>query len=225
MPSGFFITGTDTGVGKTLAACALLRAFTNAGKSTIGMKPVAAGCEPHGSRLHCDDVEYLRQAGSVQAPHELVCPYAFAPAIAPHLAAEQQGIDIALSRIVACYQQLCTLAEVVIVEGVGGFRVPLNARQDTADLSCQLNLPVILVVGIRLGCLNHALLSAQAITATGLPFAGWIANQIDPAMLMPSENIQALAERLPAPLLASIPYHSNPVPDQLSRRIDLTKLI
>ena len=225
MTPGFFITGTDTGVGKTLASCALLYAFNHEGKSTIGMKPVAAGCERQGTQLRCNDVAHLRQASSVQAPLQLVCPYAFEPPVAPHLAAAAQDIHIDLPHIVASFEQLRSMAQLIVVEGVGGFRVPLSANQDTADLASQLNLPVILVVGMRLGCLNHALLSAQAIGASGLPFAGWIANQVDPAMLMPDENIQTLQERLAAPLLASFPYHASPDPLRLSRLIALSKLI
>lgn len=208
MHPGFFITGTDTGVGKTLISCALLHAFSNAGKSTVGMKPVAAGCELSGKSIQCKDVEMLIASSTVKAPLELVCPYSFTAPIAPHIAAAKSGITIELPHIRAAFEQLRNMADITIVEGVGGFRVPLNAAEDTADLAKLLDLPVILVVGMRLGCLNHALLTAQNITASGLSLAGWIANQVDPTMLYPAENIQSLAERLPAPLLATVTHHS-----------------
>ncbi len=207
--TAYFVTGTDTGVGKTLASCALLRAFAARGLRAVGMKPVAAGCEALAGDMLCDDVERLRAAGNVEAPGELVNPYAFLPPVAPHLAAAQSGVEISLGVIAAACGRLGALAEVVIVEGAGGWRVPLNPREDTADLAQRLGLPVILVVGMRLGCLNHALLSAQSIAASGLPLAGWIANRIDPAMPLFDENVQALRERLPAPLLGVLPYQTN----------------
>jgi dethiobiotin synthetase len=202
--ASWFVTGTDTGVGKTFAACALLHAVQRQGKLRVaGMKPVAAGLDAEGRN---EDVEQLRSASSIAAPYPLVCPYPLRAAIAPHIAAEEEGVVIDLQRITAAFSHLRTLADSVVVEGVGGFSVPLGEHCDMADLAVALDLPLILVVGIRLGCINHALLSQQAIAARGLKLAGWIANCIDPAMLRQEENVQSLQQRLAAPLLGTIPF-------------------
>lgn len=214
MKSAYFVTGTDTGVGKTRVSCALLRVFAARGLRAAGMKPVAAGCEALAGGMCCDDVERLRAAGNVKAPAEWVNPYAFLPPVAPHLAAAQSGVEIDLDTLAAAFSRLGALADVVIVEGVGGWRVPLNPREDTADLARRLGLPVILVVGMRLGCLNHALLTAQSVAACGLPLAGWVANQVDASMPAQADNIAYLqhqfATRYAAPLLASVPHQPNP---------------
>jgi dethiobiotin synthetase len=220
-PHGFFVTGTDTGVGKTLVACALLHAFARTGMSCVGMKPVAAGCEMRVDGLRCEDVEALKSAASVSAPIEWINPYALISPIAPHIAARQAGIEIELARIENAYEKLRALAKVVIVEGVGGFKVPLNESEDVADLACRLNLPVILVVGMRLGCLNHALLTAEAIRACGLKLAGWVANQIDPEMNVFADNLAALKRRIRGPRLGTLPYHANPQPDEFASRLML----
>ena len=215
MGQGYFVTGTDTGVGKTLIACALLRAFARTGKSVAGMKPVAAGRE--GGRFA--DVEALAHASTVSARPQIVNPYAFEPAIAPHIAAELAGLEIGLDPIARAYEELSRLAEVVVVEGVGGFLVPLNASQTGADLATRLGLPIVLVVGMRLGCLNHALLTQQAIAARSLRLAGWIANSIDPQMARFDGNLQALRERIAAPLMGVIPYR--PMSDAASIELRL----
>jgi dethiobiotin synthetase len=202
MKAGFFVTGTDTGVGKTAISAGLLRSFAALGLRSAGMKPVAAGS----SRGRNDDVEALIAAGSAKIDRSLVCPYLFEPPIAPHIAAGEAGNRIDLAVIEAAFKQLQALADVIVVEGVGGLRVPLNERDDTAGMARRLGLPVILVVGLRLGCLNHALLSEQAIAAEGLQLAGWVANRLDPAMARAEENVAALSERLRAPLLADVPY-------------------
>ncbi|WP_374567361.1 dethiobiotin synthase [Nitrosomonas sp.] len=202
MRQGYFVTGTDTGVGKTTISCALLRAFAAQGKKAVGMKPVVAGSE--NGRWH--DVEQLIAASNINAAREYVNPYAFDPPVSPHIAARQAGVDIDLAVIQRAYQALSSQADIVIVEGAGGFLVPLNARQTGADLARALNLPVILVAGMRLGCLNHALLTAQAIHASGLPFAGWVANCIDPQMQVLEENIATLEQRLDGPLLGVVPF-------------------
>jgi len=207
MKKACFITGTDTNVGKTLVACALLRAFVEQGEKAVGMKPVAAGCEETSAGLRCDDVASLCAAGNVAAPLRLVNPYALISPVAPHLAAAQAGVDIHLETIMDAFRQLQDMADVVVVEGVGGFAVPLNEREDTADLTQRLGLPVILVVGLRLGCLNHALLTVEAIRQRGLRLAGWVANQIESDMPFLRENIVALERRLSAPLLGVLPYH------------------
>ena len=207
---GFFVTGTDTGVGKTLVTCSLLRAFANRGIKAVGMKPVASGAAPRGHRLVHDDVEKLLAAGNVAAPREDVNPYCFDPPIAPHLAAARAGMRIELDRIEECFRALAARADVVIVEGVGGFRVPLGPGVDTAELAARLALPLVLVVGLRLGCLNHALLTAEAVSRRGLRLAGWVANQVDPLMAAPDENVRALETLIAAPLLAHIAFTATP---------------
>lgn len=203
------MTGTDTEAGKTFAACALLHAARARGLSALAMKPVAAGVDAQGRN---EDVERLMAAGSVEAPRELVNPYCFAAPVAPHIAAAGEGRGIAPEPILAAYGQLATMADFVLVEGVGGFRVPLGPGFDTADLAQRLGLPVILVVGLRLGCLNHALLTAEAIRACGLPLAGWIANRIDPRMPCWQENVAALQQEIGIPPLGIIPWQGNSGP-------------
>lgn len=222
---GYFVTGTDTGVGKTLVACALLRTYAARGVRAVGMKPVAAGAEPTAEGLKHEDVERLAAASSVTAPREHVNPYCFAPAIAPHIAAAQAGVTIDLGRIERSFCALAGLADVVIVEGVGGFHVPLGPATDTAQLATRLALPVILVVGMRLGCLNHALLTADAIAARGLKLAGWVANHVDPRMAAADENVRALEQRIAAPLLARIPFARAPDFTALATALDVTKLL
>ncbi len=204
--TGYFITGTDTGVGKTLVTCALLHAFAAQGKYVAGFKPVSSGCKADGKNA---DAEALR-AVSVPLTHGQVNPYCFEPAIAPHIAARAAGVDIEFPRILAGYRELAKKADLVVVEGVGGFRVPLGEAQDGADLAVQLGLPVILVVGMRLGCLNHALLTASAIVNCGLKCAGWVANVLDKDMAALPENIATLQRRIPAPLLGVVGYQARP---------------
>jgi len=208
MKQAYFITGTDTGVGKTLISSALVYGFASRGLKAVGMKPVSAGCEldPLTGQLLSEDVTSLIAASNVDAPLSLINPYAFAPAIAPHIAAAQSGVTISLDEIAGAFQQLTNLADVVIVEGVGGFCVPLNAESDTADLAQQLKLPVIMAVGMRLGCINHALLTMQAIKARGLSLVGWVANQVDPDMTAYAENLDALHHRISAPCLGVVPW-------------------
>lgn len=202
MTAGFFVAGTDTGVGKTTFAAALLRAFRAQGLRVAGMKPVAAGTADGRN----DDVEALLAASSPELERKLVCPYLFDPPIAPHIAAAEAGVQIDLEVIKKRFQLLSRAKDIVVVEGVGGFRVPLNEREDTADLAQQLGLPVILVVGMRLGCLNHALLTKEAVGNRGLSLAGWVANRIDPDMARARENIQALSERLGTRPIAEVPF-------------------
>lgn len=202
----YFVTGTDTGVGKTLVSCALLHAFAARGRSVVGMKPVAAGCDDD---MH-EDVRRLRAASNVLAGLGQINPYSFVQPVAPHLAARFAGIRINLDRILETYSELSAQADVVIVEGAGGFRVPLNDEQDSADMVQQMNIPVVLVVGMRLGCLNHALLTVEAIAARGLALAGWVANVVDPDMAMLDENISALKQRIAAPLLGIVPHSAQP---------------
>lgn len=203
----YFVTGTDTGVGKTLISCALLHAFAARGKRVAGMKPVAAGCGEDGLN---EDVKQLRAAGNILASLGQINPYSFLQPVAPHIAAQNAGVRIDLARILTSYRELASQSDMVIVEGVGGFCVPLNDTQDSADLALQLGLPVIMVVGMRLGCLNHALLTALAISDCGLKCAGWVANILDEGMPALQENIEALERRVGAPLLGVVPYRQQP---------------
>jgi len=197
-----FVTGTDTGVGKTRVATALLRALAGAGVRAVGMKPVAAGFERPANVN--GDVIALRDAGNVDSPREDCNPYAFADAVAPHLAAASEGIDIALPVIVAAARRLAARADALVVEGAGGALVPLDGTRDMLDIAGALRLPVLLVVGMRLGCLNHALLTALALQRRGLVLAGWVANELPPGMPRVQQNIEALAERLGcAPIVAA----------------------
>lgn len=198
--SGLFIAGTGTGVGKTLAAKALIERCVAAGKRVAAMKPVSAGCVQTPEGWLNDDVAQLRAASNVALPLALMNPYAFESPIAPHIAAQQAGIEIDLARIESAYREIESQSDEVIVEGVGGLLVPLNANQTAADIVVRLNLPVILVVGMRLGCLNHALLTVEAMQQRGLTLAGWIANRIDPAMPAFDANLASLQARISAPL-------------------------
>lgn len=203
---GVFVTGTDTGIGKTRVAAALLHAFTRAHLKSVGMKPVASGARQTSEGLRNDDALALQHAAGLPRPYALVNPYVFAPPIAPHLAAAEAGVCIELSQILAAFHELCAGADAVVVEGVGGWQVPLAENFALPDLARALALPVVLVVGMRLGCLNHALLSARAIQEDGLALAGWVANDIDPAFERRAENLATLKRALPVPLLGEIPY-------------------
>jgi len=220
MTRGIFITGTDTGVGKTLVAATLLRALVVAGHRAAGMKPIAVGLAA-GETVH-PDVRDLVAAGNVAAPMADVNPFSYVPPIAPHLAAAAAGARIDLDRIAAAYARLAAMSGAVIVEGAGGALVPLSARTDMLDIPARLGIPVLLVVGVRLGCINHALLSALAINARGLELVGWVANRIAPAMQEGDANVAALSVRLPAPLIADVPWLADragmPVVDRATLR-------
>ena len=211
MQQAYFVTGTDTNVGKTYISQALIRHFVNAGNKTVGMKPIASGCEisRHGvwqGQLVNEDAQALYAASNVKPALGLMNPYRFSPAIAPHIAAQQAGVQIDIAVISSAYQQLAAMADVVVVEGAGGFLVPINAQQTIADLAVELKLPLVLVVGMRLGCINHALLTVEAIKARGLKLAGWVANQIDPEMPMFEENLASLQQRIDAPCLSVVSW-------------------
>jgi dethiobiotin synthetase len=209
-PFSCFVTGTDTEIGKTLVSSALLHAFGSSGARVVGMKPVAAGAVWRDGAWRNEDVDALAAAASLKFPQSLIAPYVLPTPAAPHIAAAIEGVRIDPAHILHCYRQLCDQSDVVVVEGVGGFCVPLSDEFDTADLAQQMALPVILVVGLRLGCISQALLTAQAIAARGLVVAGWVANTVDPEMAYVQENIQALVHRLPAPLLGHIPRFGQP---------------
>jgi dethiobiotin synthetase len=218
---GYFITGTDTECGKTEITLALMHLLKARGQSVLGMKPVASGAEPTAEGLRNADALRIQNEASFTIDYDLVNPYAFQPPIAPHLAAEQAGQQIELQQIHQIYQQLGQKADQVLVEGVGGWRVPLNDQAAVSDLACLLDLPVILVVGLKLGCINHALLSVEAILAYGLPLAGWVANLADPQMLEPDANLNSLKQRIPAPMLGYVPRLTDVTPSGIARYLEL----
>ena len=228
-PLSLFVTGTDTEIGKTLVSAALLRGFARAGLRAAAMKPIAAGAFEVDGVWHNEDADQLDAASSVLLPPTLRTPYLLKAPAAPHIVAALENVTLDIGHIVACHAQALELADVVVVEGVGGFRVPLTDTHDTADLALALNLPVVLVVGMRLGCISHALLSAEAIAARGLHLAGWVANRIDPDMGFADENIAAIRSRLmrqyEAPLLGIVP-HLNPLSaDAAADCLDITPLL
>lgn len=203
MTRSYFVTGTDTEVGKTAVSCALLQAAARAGLSTAAVKPVAAGCDEQGRN---EDALQLMASMSADLEYEQVNPVALQPAIAPHIAAAQAGRTLQASRLAGlCRGVMSSGADLVLIEGAGGWRVPLSPRETLADLPRELGVGVILVVGMRLGCINHALLTAEAVRHDGLPLAGWVANQPGPAMSCHSENLDTLQRLLPAPFLGEIP--------------------
>ena len=195
MTQAFFITGTDTNVGKTYVACQLMREYVALGYKVIGMKPVAAGEDLVNGEWVNDDVLKLEAASSVVAPRELINPYSFKEAIAPHIAAESAGVEIKISVIKNAFEELKKLADIVIVEGAGGFLVPLNNTENMADLATALDIPIILVVGMKLGCINHSLLTLEAIKARNLKLHGWVANKIAPDMAFCEENIATITQK------------------------------
>lgn len=203
--SGLFIAGTDTGVGKTLVAQALIRHGVAAGKRVAAMKPVSAGCTQTPEGWLNDDVALLRAASNVTLPLALMNPYAFESPIAPHIAAQQAGIEIDLARIESAYREITSQSDQVIVEGVGGLLTPLNANETAADIVLRLNLPVILVVGMRLGCLNHALLTVEAMQRRGIQLQAWVANRIDATMSEFERNVACLQQRIDPPLMCILP--------------------
>jgi dethiobiotin synthetase len=208
MTKAYFITGTDTGVGKTLVTCALMQLARQRGDKVGAMKPIAAGADQTPAGWMNDDVVLLRQNLSVEISHDDLNPYCFLDAIAPHIAAAKQNITIDVNKIYASLEKIRAVSDWVFVEGAGGFKVPLNDELDMADLAVALKLPVIVVVGMRLGCLNHALLTQDAIHSRGLSLAGWVANTLDPNMPVLAENIAALRQRIHAPLLGIVPHFS-----------------
>ena len=207
---GFFVTGTDTGVGKTFASAVLLRALARRHARVVGMKPVAAGLILQDGQWVSEDVLALRAASTLVVPAELDNPVALPEPLSPHLAAQRAGQRIEIGLLLERQRALLALADAIVVEGAGGWLVPINETQTMADLALAMGLPVVLVVGLRLGCLNHAMLSAQAIRATGAALAGWIANRIDPTMACTEENLSYLRQHLGAPLLADLAWQAHP---------------
>lgn len=225
---GVFITGTDTEVGKTVVATAIVRSLVHAGHRIAVMKPVAAGADPTPNGLQNADTISLMAAANVPAPYETVNPYCLKLPASPHIAAAKEGTSIKLAPIVQAFGHLTRASDLVVVEGAGGWHAPLNEVETMADIAAALDVPVILVVGLRLGCLNHALLTAQAIEARGLSFAGWIGNHLQPNFAYAAENLATLEARLGAPLLDVVPFQapeSTPAPGAaLLSRIAVARL-
>ncbi len=203
---GYFITGTDTDVGKTWISLGIIEALKQQGHKVGVMKPISAGCDKTANGLRNQDALLLQQQSNIELSYDEINPYAFEPAIAPHIAATQNNIRIDIETIYQHFQSISEQSDYIVVEGAGGWLVPLNDFQSMADLAKRMQLPVVLVVGMQLGCLNHALLSVESIRATGLPLAGWIANQIDPDMSCIEQNIQTLSQMIEAPILGQIPF-------------------
>mgnify|MGYP000167994553 CR=1 FL=1 len=221
----FFITGTDTDAGKTIVTAGLLAAANKVGKRTIGLKPVAAGCEDTPEGLRNSDAVLLQETASVKLSYDQVNPIAFESAIAPHIAAMREGRMMSGERIAAyCRGAMMQPADLVLVEGAGGWRVPLSYRETMAQIPKSLQVPVILVVGMKLGCINHALMSAESISRDGIPLAGWIANRVDADMECYEENRDTIANMLRAPMLAEIPHVTEPTPDNIAEFIDIDRL-
>jgi dethiobiotin synthetase len=222
MERGFFITGTDTGVGKTWATVALMRYFQAQGKTVLGMKPVASGCHWLDGKRRNDDALLLQKNASITIPYDLINPFAYELPVSPHLAGEENPVE--LGKIIAAFTELQRHADMVLVEGVGGWLVPLNQHGDTVQiLAKQLNLKVIMVVAMRLGCLNHACLTYQAIVASGLTCAGWLAMTVEPSMLKFADNIATLQTAIAAPLLGVLPYSVEPDFDLFAKTIAFYK--
>lgn len=221
---GFFVTGTDTGVGKTWVATALIHALAARGLRVAGMKPLACGAHATPQGWRHGDAERLMQYASVALPYEAVNPYLLREPVAPHIAARLEGVRLSA----AALHEACTTLEenldYLVIEGVGGWEVPLNDHETTAHFARLLGLPVVLVVGIRLGCLNHALLTGDAILRQNLSLAAWIANVVDPATRMIQENIAALETRLPAPRLGTVPHLPHFDATRIAAALDTTKL-
>ncbi len=225
MTAAFFVTGTDTEVGKTTVAAGLLRAARLAGLSTAAAKPVASGCERTAAGLRNADALALLGECTLPMSYEQVNPFAFEPAIAPHLAARETGVELSAVGLEAPVRAMLGLgADFSLVEGAGGWRVPLSGRQNLSDLAMLLGLPVILVVGVRLGCINHALLTAEAITRDGLPLAGWVANIVDAQTSRLEENLGTLADRLDAPCIGLVPPLASATPSAVAPHLDLGQL-
>lgn len=222
----FFVTGTDTDAGKTCVSSGLLVKANQQGLRTIGLKPVSAGCEDTEQGLANDDALKLQAAATQVLSYPEINPFAFELPIAPHIAAEQAGRKLSADRIAAmCRGSMMHPCDFLLVEGAGGWRVPLNARETFADIPRLLNMPVILVVGMKLGCINHALLTAEAIVRDGCELVGWVANTIDPHMSCFDENLATLTAKFNAPLLGVVPHLSDVTPEGVAEHLDIKALL
>ncbi|MGD8911067.1 MAG: dethiobiotin synthase [Chromatiales bacterium] len=224
MTKGLFITGTDTDCGKTEITLGLMQALQQRGERVLGMKPVASGAEETTEGLRNEDALRIRMQGGSELPYTWINPFAYAPPIAPHLAAESSGRPIELQLIADLFERLTARAERVLVEGVGGWQVPLTGEATVADLALRLELPVVLVVGMRLGCINHALLTDASIRQSGARLLGWVANQVDPRMASFEGNLRTLRERLSAPCLGVVPWLERPSPAAVGEYLNLPHL-
>ena len=222
MSKGVFITGTDTGVGKTRLTLALMDELKKRGKSVSGMKPIASGASLNNGKLINEDASLIMQHCSKPTDYELINPVVFELPVAPHIAASQKKETIDLGKITVCYKQLISNCENVVVEGVGGWRVPVSNELSMVDLVRDLDLPVVLVVGLRLGCINHAILTAEAIRADGLDLKGWVSNKLDKDYLCAEETIVTLKESLACPYIANLPYTGDFEPNRALSKIDLS---
>jgi dethiobiotin synthetase len=221
-----FVTGTDTEVGKTFVTAALLKAFEASGYTTLGLKPVSAGCEVTEEGLRNEDALILQQASTQKAAYETINPVAYEPAIAPHIAAMEKETLLSANALEGFVRGgMLKPATVKLIEGAGGWFTPLNYRETLADLVKRLDVPVIMVVGMRLGCINHALLTATAIESSGLKLAGWVANKVDPEMSRYSENVETLKQMISAPCLGEVPFISSDMDQDVSQYLDVSPLI
>jgi len=223
-PQIFFVTGTDTNVGKTQITSAFLVLANTQNISTLGLKPVAAGCQQTEQGLCNDDALILQSCSSVKLPYVQINPVALLEPVSPHIAAQKERRVLSADRLAGFCRGSFRLADLTLVEGAGGWRVPINPSETMADLARILNLPIILVVGMRLGCLNHALLTLDAIHHDGLNLAGWVANCVDANMRALDENILSLQQKISAPCLGVVPFIEQPAPEKITRYLSLPNL-
>ena len=216
-----YVTGTDTGVGKTVASAALLQRVHAAGRSAVGMKPVASGCERTADGWRNDDALRLQAASDPRPAYDDINPYALEAATAPQLAARAMGVGVELARIGSAHDRLLAQADVVVVEGVGGWAAPLDDGLDQSTLAAMLDLPVVLVIGLRLGCLSHARLTARAVEMDGLSLIGWIGSSVDPDFSERDEYVELLRDALPAPCLGVLPHAASPDPRAMAQCLSL----
>jgi dethiobiotin synthetase len=221
---GYFVTGTDTGIGKTVVTLGLISALKETGIKVGGMKPVASGCEKTSLGLRNDDALKIQSLSNEDQAYGLINPYAFEPPVAPHVAAINVGISIDISQLRLCYEQLSLTMDKMVVEGAGGWKVPLNNKETIADLVRELALPVIMVVGFKTGCISHALLTADSIKRDGLHLQAWVANEVDADYTISQATIDHLLEHIDAPLLGRIPFYSTPDPAKVGESLDLSVL-
>ncbi|MCA8433080.1 dethiobiotin synthase [Burkholderia seminalis] len=228
-PLSLFVTGTDTEIGKTFVSAAMLHGFARRGLRAAALKPVAAGAYERDGVWRNEDADQLDAAANVVLPPELRTPFLLKAPAAPHIVAAREGVTLDIDTIVACHREALTRADIVVVEGAGGFRVPLTDTRDMADLAVALGVPVVMVVGVRLGCISHALLTADAIRQRGLALAGWVANHVDPAMSFRDENVATLRDWLArehrAPLIGRIPYMAPAAPESAAAMLDIDALV
>ena len=225
MGKKYFIAGTDTGIGKTLVTSAFLHRGNELGLKTMGLKPVAAGCEKTDDGLKNEDAILLSEYASIKLAYQQINPIALQSPLSPHIAAEKEGKRLSVDRLIGyCRGSMMTPSDLCLIEGAGGWRVPINAVEYLSGFAKALNIPVILVVGMRLGCLNHAVLTMETISRDGLQVAGWVANHVDPNMDALDENIETLKHIFPMPCLGEIPYLEDNTPEKASEYLDISKL-